>query len=79
MKTRVVNFLKRKLSGEEPLHPIDSGLAKQWIKRRLVIVFPELGYDPEALEQAYQALSLEPRQGGVGDMQTYFEVTLPGA
>ena len=44
------------------MHPIDSGLAKQWIKRRLTIVFPELGYDPEALEQAYQALSLEPRQ-----------------
>lgn len=77
MKTRVVNFLKSKLYGEK-LHPVDSGLAKQWIKRRLIAVFPELGYDPVALEQAYQGLSLEPRQGGVGDMQTYFEVVAPG-
>jgi hypothetical protein len=78
MKTRVVNFLKSKLN-TEPLHPVDRGLARQWIKRRLRVVFPELGYDPVALERAYQDLSLEPRQGGVGDMQTYFEVTLPGA
>ncbi|HWB61720.1 MAG TPA: hypothetical protein VG733_19715 [Chthoniobacteraceae bacterium] len=77
MKTRVVNFLKSKF-GSEQLHPMDKGLARQWIKRRLVIVFPELGYDPAALERAYQDLSLEPRQGGAGDMQTYFEVVSRG-
>lgn len=77
MKTRVVNFLKSKLYNE-PLHPVDSGLARQWIKRRLTIVFPELGHDPVALEHAYRGLSLEPRPGGVGDTQTYFEVVSPG-
>jgi hypothetical protein len=78
MKTGVVNFLKRKLAGE-PMHPLDRGLARQWIKRRLVVLFPELGHDPVALERAYRDLSLEPRPGGVGDMQTYYEVIAPGA
>ena len=73
MKKGIVNFLKSKLAGD-PVHPMDGQLARHWIKRRLVAVFPELGYDPVALEQAYRDLSLEPRQGGVGDMQTYFEV-----
>ena len=41
-------------------------------------VFPDLGYDPAALQQAYDDLSLEPRPGGVGDMQTYYEVVGPG-
>ena len=62
----------------ELLHPVDRGLAKQWVKRRLRIVFPELGYDPVVLERAYQSLSLEPRPGGVGDMQSHFEVVSPG-
>jgi hypothetical protein len=77
MKTGVVNFLKRKF-GSEPLHPLDKGAARQWIKRRLVVVFPELRHDPVALERAYRDLSLEPRPGGIGDMQTYFEVVSPG-
>ena len=56
---------------------MDRGLAKRWIKRRLVVVFPELRYDPVALERAYRDLSLEVRPGGIGDMQTYFEVISP--
>lgn len=76
MKTGVVDFFKRKFAGE-PLHPLDRGLARQWIKRRLMAVFPELRRDPVALERAYRDLSLEPRPGGVGDMQTYFEVVPP--
>jgi len=78
MKTTMFEFLKRRFKGEPKLHPLDRGLARQWIKRRLVAVFPELGHDPHALEQTYRALSLEPRMGGEGDAQTYFEVTLPG-
>jgi len=78
MKTGVANFFKRKL-GSEPLHPLDRGLARQWIKRRLIVLFPELRHDPAALERAYRDLSLEPRPGGVGDMQTYYEVISPGA
>lgn len=76
MKTNLVTFFKRKFSHEH-LHPLDRGLAKQWIKRRLLIVFPELRHDPAALEAAYRGLSLEPRLGEEGDMQTYFEVTGP--
>lgn len=72
----MVEFFKRKFR-HETLHPLDRGMARHWIKRRLVIVFPELGHDPVALERAYRELSLEPRAGGEGDMQTYFEVKLP--
>ena len=74
--TRVVNFFKKKFRSEQ-LHPLDRGLARHWIKRRLVAMFPELRHDHAALERAYRDLSLEPRPGGVGDMQTYFEVVSP--
>ncbi len=72
----IIDFFKKKLKSE-PLHPLDGKLARQWIKRRLVIVFPELRYDPAALERAYRDLGLEARPGGIGDMQTYFEVVSP--
>ena len=53
-------------------------MAKQFIKRRLAIVFPELRNDPVALEKAYRALNLQPREGTEeGDAMTYFEITLP--
>jgi hypothetical protein len=77
MKTGFVNFFKKKFAGEQ-LHPLDRGAARQWIKRRLKAVFPELRHDPAALERAYRDLSLEPRAGGIGDMQTYYEVVSPG-
>ena len=78
MKTSVLDFFRRRFSGEPKLHPLDRGAAKRWIKQRLMVVFPELRADPHALEQTYQALSMEPRMGGEGDAQTYFELTLPG-
>jgi hypothetical protein len=54
-------------------------MAKQWVKKRLVHVYPELKDDPKALEAAYRSLSLEPRLGTEeGDQATYFEMTLPG-
>jgi hypothetical protein len=77
MKSSVLKFFKRWFSGEAKLHPLDRGLAKMWIKRRLIAVFPELRHDPNALEQAYQALSMEPRFRDEGASQTYFELTLP--
>jgi hypothetical protein len=78
MKHGVANFFKRTFGSEHNLHPLDRGLAKHWIKRRLVAVFPELRADPVALEQAYRDLSLEPRFGGENGADSYFEMTLPG-
>ena len=78
MKSSMFEFFKRKFRSEPKLHPIDRGMAKRWIKSRLLAVFPELRNDPHALEQTYKALSLEPRLGGEGGMQTHFEVILPG-
>jgi hypothetical protein len=61
------------------VHPIDQGLAEQWVKKRLLVVYPELKNDPTALEAAYQSLSMEPRLGTEeGDQAAYFEITLPG-
>ena len=44
---------------ERPLHAIDRRMAKEWIKKRLVAIYPELSNDPQALETAYQELGLE--------------------
>ncbi len=78
MQTAILDFFKRKLGREQKLHPIDNRLARQWIKKRLVIVFPELRNDPVALERAYQSLSLEPRLGmEEGEAGVYFEMSLP--
>jgi hypothetical protein len=45
---------------ERPLHEIDRRLAKEWIKKRLALLYPELRGDPAALEAAYRELGLEP-------------------
>lgn len=74
----LVDFFKRAIKNEPKLHPLDRRMAKQWIKRRLAKVYPELRDDPAALERAYQALSLEPRAGTEeGDAHTYFHMHLP--
>ena len=44
---------------ERPLHAIDRRIAKEWIKKQLVTLFPELRGDPEALENTYHELGLE--------------------
>lgn len=79
MTTGLLKFIKRAFSSEPELHPVDRGLARQWIKQRLVAVFPELRNNPAALERAYRTLSLEPRPGTEsGDNETVFEMTIPG-
>ena len=75
MKTGLIGLIKRAWHRGEKLHPLDHRMAKQWIKQRLVNVFPELRNNPQALERAYQSLSLTPREGTEeGDANTYFEI-----
>ena len=50
-----------RVSPERALHPVERRLAKEYIKRRLTTLYPELRTNPEALERAYQELDLEPR------------------
>jgi hypothetical protein len=79
MRTAFIQFLKRAFRAEPKLHPIEGQLAKRWIKRRLLAVFPELRNNPAALEAAYQSLNLEPREGTEeGESGTVFQLTIPG-
>ncbi|MEA3187883.1 MAG: hypothetical protein QOD99_1713 [Chthoniobacter sp.] len=78
MNSTLMQFFKRALGREPALHPIDRGMARRWIKQRLLKVYPELRNDPKALEAAYRALSLDPQLGTEeGDAGTFFEMTLP--
>lgn len=74
----ILEFLKSRLGGEPPLHPIERRLARRWVKERLKRMFPELRDDPKALEEAYRALSLEPHEGSGKGGATLFEIVLPG-
>ena|SRR5579862_9635813 len=79
MKNRLIGFFKRAMGHDHGLHPLDRKIAKQYIKKRMLLLFPELRNNPAALEKAYRDLSLEPRPGTEeGDMGTYFEMVLPG-
>lgn len=78
MKQGLFQIIKRTFAREPKLHPVEHGMAKRWIKQRLVVVFPELRNNPRALERAYQSLGLAPRQGDEeGESDTVFEVSLP--
>ena len=78
MKKGLFEAIKRAFSREPKLHPVDAGLAKRWIKQRLLVVFPELRNNPRELERAYQSLGLTPREGTEeGDLETVFEMSLP--
>ena len=78
MKSGLLQFIKRAFSSEPDLHPVERGMARHWIKQRLISVFPELRNNPGALERAYQTLSLEPRPGTeAGDNETVFEMVIP--
>ena len=77
MTHRIVEFFKSKLVAEPPLTQTDRRAAKHWVKQRLAHIFPELRNDPEALEQAYRDLSLDPRPGAGEGGATLFEMNLP--
>jgi len=79
MASGIVEFFKRRIQGEKPLHPIDRRMAKHWCKQRLAAIFPELRGDPEALERLYQELDLEPRHGAGEGGATLFETVFPGS
>lgn len=80
MKMGLFQAIKRAFSRESELHPVDAGLAKRWIKQRLVVVFPELRNNPAGLEKAYQSLGLSPRPGTEeGEPEAVFEMSLPEA
>ena len=74
----ILEFLRSKLQGEPPLHPMDRRIAKRWVKERLKRLYPELRLDPKALEQAYQDLGIEPHEGAGKGGATVFQITLPG-
>lgn len=78
MNSPLMQFFRKALGREPALHPVERGMAKQWVKRRLVLIYPELRNDPKALDAAYRSLSLEPRLGTEeGDQAAYFEMILP--
>ncbi len=72
---KITNMLKRVLGMGPVVHPVDGGLAKRWIKQRLVVVFPELRGNPRALEAAYRSLSLEPAEENGSEL--VFEIGCP--
>ena len=65
---------------ERPLYAIDRRMAKEWIKKRLALLFPELRGDPVALENAYRELGLQ-STGTVrrpdGEISTFFMNVTP--
>ena len=78
MKKGLFDAIKRAFTREPKLHPVEAGLAKRWIKQRLLVVFPELRNNPRALDQAYRSLGLSPRPGTEeGEPETVFEMSLP--
>ena len=79
MKSGLFQFIKRAFSSQPELHPIERGMARRWIKQRLVAVFPELRNNPVALERAYRTLGLQARQGqGADEAETVFDLIVPG-
>ena len=78
MKSGLFQFIKRAFSSQPEVHPIERGMARRWIKQRLLVVFPELRNNPAALERAYRTLGLQPRQGqGADEAETVFELIAP--
>jgi len=80
MKKGLFEVIKRAFTRKQKLHPVEAGMAKRWIKQRLLVVFPELRNNPRALESAYLSLGLSPRPGTEeGEHETVFEMSLPAA
>jgi hypothetical protein len=68
------SLIKRALGHGPVVHPVDRGLAKRYIKQRLIAVFPELRDNPRALEAAYRALDLDPQSDDHGE--TVYELNV---
>lgn len=71
-----LQYLRIKIAGEEPLHPIDRTAAKQWVIARLAKIFPEYAEDPQMLRRIYRSLDLRPRKGAGEGGATVFEIVL---
>jgi hypothetical protein len=79
MKSGLLQFIKRAFTREPELHPVERGMARRWIKQRLVAVFPELRNNPVALEQAYRTLGLEAAEGSdARNSEMVFRMNIPG-
>jgi hypothetical protein len=78
MASAILEYFRHKFAAAPPVPPMERAMAKRWVKERLKRMYPELRADPRALEDAYQALSLEPRPGLGEGGETVFEVVLPG-
>ncbi len=80
MKSGLISLFRAKFLGDGPVHPVDRRLAKEWIKKRLVAIFPELRWDPEGLERTYQELNLEmlSEHASSIDPEPLFQMQLPG-
>ena len=78
MKSGLFQLIKRTFFTQPEIHPIERGMARRWIKQRLLVVFPELRNNPPALERAYQTLGMHPRPGQNPDeAETVFDLTAP--
>lgn len=70
-------FVRRAFNMGPVIHPVDRGLAKRYIKQRLLAVYPELRDNPRALESAYRALGQDAqpddRGGTVYDLAAHRE------
>ena len=77
MTGAIFEFLRDRMQGARPLHPIEQNMAKRYVKERLKRLYPALRLDPKALEQAYQELGLEPHARAGEGGATVFEITLP--
>lgn len=80
MKSGLVALFRQKVLGEGPLHPVDRRLAKEWIKKRLISIFPELRWDSAALERTYEELNLEMLREHVSNVEPepLFEMRING-
>lgn len=76
MNKGLFDVIKRAFTKQPPLHPVEAGMAKRFIKQRLLVVFPELRNNPRELERAYQSLGMSPRPGEK-EGEAIFEMTLP--
>ena len=73
---KILAAFKRALGMAPVVHPVESSMAKRWVKQRLLSVYPELRGDPQALEAAYRALSLDPQPGAPGEPDIVFELNV---